>query len=269
MIGSSRASLTLVRQAVDEAYSDPGLEQAGRDLLAVADLLGREKSLRQALADSGRRNSERSQIVASLLGESLSPLALAITTTAVAQRWSAEADLVTAIEIAGSSALLGAAEKSAAAGRVEEEIFRFSRIVESDSELQMTLSGVWVDPRAKRGIVDELLADKATPITAELIGHAVTHLRGRRIDSVMQELVELAAVRRGLVSATVRVAAPLGEEQQSRLQAVLERIYRGPVQLSIDVDPGVVGGISVQVGDEIIDGTLATKITQARRRLAG
>ncbi len=269
MIGSSRTSLAVVKGAVDASFGDPALAQAGRDLLAVADLLFRERSLRKALAESGRSDGDRKQIVERLIGSSISPLALELTKTIVAQRWSSDADLFGALEIAGSSALLATAERAGASDRVEEELFRFSRIVDADSELQMTLSGVWVPQDAKRGIVADLLGGRAHEITAELTAFAVTHLRGRRIDAVLQSLVELAAVRRGEVSAVVRSAVPLSDEQRARLLAVLTRIYGRPAQLSVDVDPDVVGGISVQVGDEIIDGTLATKIAHARRRLAG
>lgn len=269
MLGSSRSSIAAVREMVDGAFDDEGIGQAGRDLLAVADLLTGEKQLRLALSDGGRSEGGRRQILATLVGGQISPLALSIAQQAVALRWSSGSDLVDALEIAGESALLGAAEKQGRADQVEEEIFRFSRIVDGSGDLQLTLAGTGIPGEGKRAIVDELLAGKADPVTVEIVAYVVSHLRGRRIDAALNAVVDLAATRRGQVSAVVRVANGISGPQQERLAAALQGIYGRPVQLSIEIDPQVIGGVSVQVGDEIIDGTLATKIQQARRRIAG
>ena len=170
---------------------------------------------------------------------------------------------------AGASALIGEAERNGRADRVADELFRFGRVVDANGQLQRSLSSTSVPARAKSAIISDLLSERADPITVQLAGFVVTHLRGRRIDEAVAGLVELAAVRRGEISAVVRVAAPLEPDQVERLAAALRNIYGRPVQLSIDVNPAVVGGVSVQVGDEIIDGTIAHRIDQARRRLAG
>lgn len=269
MLGSSRTSLRLLNEAVDAAFDDPGLQQAGTDLLSVADLLTREKSLRLALADGGMGESERKAILERLVGDKISPLGLSLATAAVGLRWSTDSDFVDAVELAGASALIGAAEKAGTADQVAEELFRFGRVVDASGELQLTLTGSGTPVAAKQAIVSDLLNDRTDPVTAELAGFVVTHLRGRRIEDALNTMVELAAVRRGELSAIVRVAAPMAPAQQERLAAALNTVYGQPVQLSVEIDPAVIGGVSVQVGDELIDGTLAHKINQARRRLAG
>jgi F-type H+-transporting ATPase subunit delta len=269
MLGSSRTSLRLLNEAVDAAYSDPGLEQAGADLLAVTDLLTREKSLRLALADGGTPESDRKGILGRLVGDKISPLGLNLATTAVGLRWSSDSDLVDAMELAGASALIGAAEQAGTADQVAEELFRFGRVVDASGDLQLTLTGSGTPVAAKQAIVDDLLGGRANPITAQIAAFVVTHLRGRRIEDAINTMVELAAVRRGEISAVVRVAAPLEPAQEERLAAALRNLYGQPGQLSIEIDPSVIGGVSVQVGDELIDGTLAHKLHQARRRLAG
>jgi F-type H+-transporting ATPase subunit delta len=269
MLGSSRTSLRLLDERLDAAYQDAGLAQAGSDLLAITDLLTREKTLRQALADSGRPTADRERILASLVAGQVAPLALEIASMAVGLRWSSDADFVDALEIAGASALLGAAEQAGTVDRVEEELFRFSRIVDANGELQLTLSGSALSAPGKRSLVERLLVDRADPTSVQLTSFAITHLRGRRIDEALGQLVELAAKRRGRISAVVKVARPLEGDQQERLSAALERVYGRPVQLSVDIDPAVLGGVSVQVGDEIIDGTIAHRMNEARRRLAG
>jgi F-type H+-transporting ATPase subunit delta len=269
MLGSSRTSLRLLNEAVDAAFHDPDLGQAGLDLLAVTDLLMREKSLRQTLADGGRPNAERRDILTRLVASKVSPLALSLAANAVGQRWSSDADLLDALEIAGASALIGAAEREGRADRVAEELFRFGRIVDDSGDLQLTLSSTAVPVTAKQAIISDLLTDRSDPITVELARFAVTHLRGRRVDEALTDLVELAAVRRGELSAVVRVAEPLEADQRERLTAALRNLYGQPVQLSVEVDPAIIGGVSVQVGDEVIDGSIAHRLNQARRRLAG
>lgn len=269
MLGSSRSSLALLKERLLAEFGDPGLRQAGTDVLAVADLLTREKTLRQTLADSGWPASERQRILSSLVGGQISPLALDLASQAVGLRWSSDADLLDALELVGASALLAASESAGTVDRVEEELFRFSRIVDANGDLQLTLSGSGTSDAARRALVHDLLQDRADPTTTELAAFVITHLRGRRIDEALMSLVELAAQRRGRISATVRVAEPLAPDQEERLGAVLRQIYGREVQLSVAIDPAVVGGASVQVGDEIIDGTIAHRINEARRRLAG
>jgi F-type H+-transporting ATPase subunit delta len=269
MLGSSRTSLRLLNEAVDAAFDDPGLGQAGSDLLAITDLLTREKSLRLALADGGLAESGRKEILERLVGGKVSPLALSLSTKAVGLRWSSDADLVDALELAGASALIGQAEKAGTADRVAEELFRFGRVVDANGDLQLTLSGSGTPVESRQAIVADLLANKADDATVQLASFVVTHLRGRRIDEALQTMVELAAVRRGELAAVIRVAGPMEPQQEERLAAALRNLYGQPVQLSIEVDPEIIGGISVQVGDELIDGTLAHKLNQARRRLAG
>ena len=269
MLGSSRTSLKLVNEAVDQAFNDPGLGQAGDDLLAITDLLTRQKPLLSALSDSGRDGADRAAILTRLVGGQVSPLGMSLAATTVGTRWSSDSDLVDAMEQSGASALIGAAEKDGAADRIADELFRFGRIVDASGELQLTLSSSQVPAPAKRALVKDLLSEKTDPTTVKLAAFAVTHLRGRRLDHAINALVDLAAVRRGELSATVRVAAPLEADQEQRLGAALANLYQRPVQLSVDVDPTLIGGVSVQVGDEVIDGTLANKIAQARRRLAG
>lgn len=269
MLGSSRTSMALLNEAIDAAYSDPSLGTAGSDLLTITDLVGREKTLRHALADSGRPEAERVSILRRLLQDKVCPLAMRLAEKAVGARWSNDRDLVDALESAGASALVGAAEREGRADAVADELFRFGRLVDASPELQLTLSSASVPGAAKQQIISDLLAGRAEPTTVQLAGFVLTHLRGRRIDQALDSLVELAAVRRGELSAKVKVAQPLDDDQRERLVAALRNLYRQPVQLSIDIDPSVIGGISVQVGDEIIDGTIAHRLEEARRRLAG
>ena len=269
MLGSSRTSLAIVREAVTGAYEQDGLTQAGSDLLAITDLVGRERVLRAALGDSGSPAGERRAILGRLLADRVSPLALSLAETVVSQRWSSDVDMVDALEIAGALALFSDAEKAGSLERTEEELFRFNRIAAGNDRLQLTISDPALPSQAKRAIVTDLLQDKATDTTITLVAFLATHLRGRRFEAALDGMCELAAERRGRLVAVVTSAIALTEEQLSRLESVLGRIYSRPVELNTVIDPAVIGGVSVQVGDEIIDGTIASRLADARRRMVG
>lgn len=269
MIGSSRASLALVRDKVNAEFANPQLADAGRELLQVADLLTREKPLRSTLADSGRSAQERSRIISELLQGRTDELSRELSAVIAGQRWSSESDLVDAYEYAGAQALLGAAERDGQLDRVENELFRFGRTVVADGDLQLALSSPALSEQTKRNILRDLLTGKASPTTIELLGFVASHLRGRRVEQAVETLTDLAAERRGKLVATVRVARPLNDDQRTRLAAALQRVYGRAVALNTEVDPGIIGGISVQIGDEVIDGSIANRLETARRRVAG
>ncbi|MFN8126813.1 MAG: F0F1 ATP synthase subunit delta [Candidatus Nanopelagicales bacterium] len=269
MIGSSRASLATVDEAVAAAYDNPGLEQAGRDLLQVADLVGREKPLRNALSDAGRPAAERTTMLSDLLAGQISPLGVELSGVVAGLRWSSASDLVDAFEYAGVGALFGAAEKQGQLDRVENELFRFGRVAVTDPDLQMALSSPALPVAAKNGILTDLLSGQTSPVTLDVLSFVTSHLRGRRLDQAVDQMVDLAAQRRGSLVATVRVARPLEGDQQQRLTAALERIYQQPVSTNVEVDPSLVGGITVQIGDEVIDGSISARLENARRRVTG
>lgn len=270
MIGASRVSMGAVRESVDALFdtSDAAALQAdGEALLSVASLLDKERTLRLTMADPAMEAGAKAGMLRSLLAGKIPDSALDLVTTIVSERWSDDRDMLRAITESGQSLLLMSAEKGGRLDRVEEEIFRFDRIIDANPDLQMALTDPATDAATKSSIISSLLEGKADPITIDLLQSAVTGLHGRTVNAAVGELSELAAQRRGRVVADVRTARPLTPEQTSRLEAALARIHNRDVQLNVIVDPSVIGGIEVRVGDEIVDGTLSTRIEAARRRL--
>ncbi len=267
MFGASRESLARAQESLDSRAAEPGFEAVPGDLLAVADLLGREKGLRLQLADSGQTGESRRALVATLLGERIGAVSLAQVQDVSALRWSDSRDFVDALEQLAAAAAFVLADRAGTLDRVEEELFRFGRAVDASSELQMTLTDPSLPASAKSDIVASLIQDQAAPTTALLLEYAVGHLHGLRVDDAVARLSDLAAAQRERVVAHVRVAQPLTPEQRLRLGTVLGRLKGRTVQLDVVVDPSVVGGIAVRVGDEVIDGTIAARLEQARRAL--
>jgi F-type H+-transporting ATPase subunit delta len=269
MIGSSRESLRVCQEGLDARRQDPGFAQLSGELFAVADLLDREWQLRTTLADSGQPQQVRDALVGQILGARVSGLAVDVVRMVVDRRWAEDLDLVMAIEQLADQAAFTVAEADGSLDSTEEELFRFGRALDSSPELQMALTDPAQSAAVKASIARELLQGRSTAATQAVLEYAVGHLHGRRIDSVVDDLCNLAAQQRERVVAEVRVAAPLDASQTQRLADALSRLKGRTVRLNVAVDPTVVGGVHVRIGDEVIDGTVASRMEQARRALLG
>ena len=267
MIGASRNSLALVQGTLRSRSGQGDLSALSAELLAAADVLAGEKSLRQNLADSGQPSAARSALIKDVFGSKVSTLTVEVLGEIVAARWSSDTDLVDAVELLGSQAAFVAADKAGSLDRVESELFHFGRAVQASSELQMTLTDPSLSAQAKSAIVGDLIGSKVDSITLGLIKHVAGHLRGRRVDSVLETLGNLAAEQRNQVVAEVRSAVSLDANQTSRLSAALSKITGKNVRINVAIDPSVLGGISVTIGEDVIDGSIAARLESARRSL--
>ena len=268
MQGASRAALAHSVEAF-EASPAASSAQVSEGLYAVAALLDREPSLRRAFTDPASSPDARRGLAQALLGRQLDAAALEVLSDLVAQRWSSPADLRAAVEVLAADAALRAAEHDGALDDVEDELFRFARLLEREPALRRALTDPGLPDDRKSALLRELLGDRARPQTLRLVEIAVTRSRGRSVETVLDELADLAAQRRSRFVAQVRVARPLEPQQEARLVASLERLYGRQIQLQVDVDPAVLGGISVRVGDEVLDGTVQRNLEAVRRNLAG
>ena len=131
----------------------------------------------------------------------------------------------------------------------------------------MTLTDPSLSAQTKSAIVGDLIGSKVDSITLALVKHVAGHLRGRRVDSVLETLGNLAAEQRNQVVAEVRSAVSLDANQTSRLSAALSKITGKNVRINVAIDPSVLGGISVTIGEDVIDGSIAARLESARRSL--
>ncbi len=269
MIGSSRESLAACQDGLDARRQEAGFPQLSGELFAVADLLGREGQLRSTLADSGQPHSVREGLVRQVLSGRVSDLAVDVVLMVADRRWAEDLDLVLTIEQLADQAAFTVAEGDGTLDAAEEEIFRFGRALDASPALQMALTDPAQTATVKSAIARDLLQGRSTAATREVIEFAVGHLHGRRIDSVVDDLCGLAAMQRDRVVAEVRVAAPLDESQVQRLADALSRIKGRRVRVNVAVDPSVLGGVQVRIGDDLIDGTVSSRMEQARRALLG
>ena len=267
--GALKDALTRFEESIGSLPDGAGSRQVSEGLYAVAALLDREPSLRRALTDPASTPRTRAQLVDTLLGAQLAPLPLSVLRDLVSDRWSSPEDLRDAVELIAANAALRAAEGDGALDEVEDELFRFERLLEREPRLRAALTDPGLPVDRKSALLRDLLGGKANDTTLRLVEIAVTRSRGRSLETALQDLVELAASRRSRYVAQVRVARPLDPAQEQRLSGTLARIYGRAVQLQVDVDPTVLGGVEVRVGDEVIDGTVSRRLQNVRRSLAG
>jgi len=265
--------MTLIQETLDQRYTDAGsgadFSEAGSGLLAASSLIDGERNLKAMFSDPALSGEGKTEVVAKLFTGKITAIAQAVLVQVVTSRWNSDADLVDAVEQSGVILVLMGAEKDGESDRVEEELFRFGRAIDANADLQMALTDPASTPEVKSGIVDSLLAGKSADQTIVLISHTAGSLRGRRIQDAISGLSELAASRRGRVVAQIRVATELNDDQKTRLAEALAKLHGREVELNVTVDPSVIGGIEVTIGDEVIDGTASTKLEQARRKMAG
>jgi F-type H+-transporting ATPase subunit delta len=268
---ASREALGLAENALGEVIGDAGTDPAvvGEELFSVVDLLTREIGVRRAVGDGSADPQARKRLVRSLLEGKISEPALKVLDAVVTNRWSAPRELLEGLESLGRSALLTSAEKTGNLDAVEDQLFRIARILESEAELQRALSDWNAPVEAKRNLVRSLFGDKVDVVTEKLAEQVIAAHRGHGIGAELDQLVELAAQRRERSVAHVTSASELSDGQRDQLAEKLGRIYGRPIVLHIEVDPGLVGGLVVRVGDEVIDGSTAGRIEALRRQLAG
>ena len=273
MHAASRQALRTLRERLDAVTgrgADGGrLVELARELVAVAELLSGQPRLRRMLADPSTEAERRADMVARLLAGKVAANTVQLVRDAVALRWSTPWDLVDALELVSADVLLAAAENDGVLDQVEDELFRFERILDAYSDLSALLDEAAVAADRRVRLLDEVTAGKVHPITRELLAHAVASRRRRAMSFAIDELLATAAARRERSIAKVISAVPLTEEQENRLAGALSEQYDRSITVRVAVEPAVRGGLVVRIGDEVIDGSVATRLAQVRRALAG
>ncbi|CAN5473889.1 F0F1 ATP synthase subunit delta [soil metagenome] len=268
MRGTSAQSQRQVVAAVEEAVGDSDAGVLGDELFAVVDVLDSAPSLRRILTDPAAAEDAKVGLARSLFADKVSEATMVVLAATAKQRWSSSRDIGDALETAGVIAHVLGAERAGQLDEVEDEMFRFGRVAHGNGELRAALADRALPRTRKRDLVRSLLQGRSTEHTVSLVSEAVVARQGS-FEVTLARYGELAAERRSQLVALVRSAYDLDLDERERLAAALERTYGKPVHLNVVVDPSVLGGLAVQVGDEVIDATVSGRLHDAHRRLTG
>jgi len=271
MRGVSRASFAELseRLSAEHITSATVATNLASELFAVVGLLDTEHGLRRALSDPGKPAAEKGAVASALLHGKITARAEALAAAAAAAPWATSGDLSDAIEQLAVEAMVLAAETEDGLDDLEDGLFRFGRVVAANPDLRAALADPSLPADGKRELLRTLLDGKVTPVTLTLISQMVAHPRGRSLNAALDLCADSAARHRQQLIAVVHTAAELSASQRRRLAQALARSYGHDVHLDVVVDPSVVGGLSIQIGDELIDGTAASRLAAVRRKLAG
>ena len=267
--GSSRQSLLAARTALDAAVKGVDAQAASTlstELFFIANVLGSNIAVRRALTDPSRDAQAKGAFIKDLLASKVGAAALGLLTEISALRWSGAKDLVQVIEQLAIEAEASAANISGELDRVEDEIFTAATAFAGSSELRKAVTSDATN--AKAALVAEVLKN-ASSSTVKLVSQMVNAWRGRSIEAAFADYQWALAARRNRVIALVRVATPLSQAQIDRLTTSLTSKVGQPVRINIEIDPSVLGGVSIKFADEIVDGSVSNRLAGAARALAG
>jgi F-type H+-transporting ATPase subunit delta len=273
------AALAHLRDAIKSQLLDqpdplaalPPEEFAGLagELHQVSRLLEVQPRLRRALGDPSTSADRRTGFARNLLTGKISDSALSLVAQAVSLRWSNPWDLTDALSIVGDELLLDSAQRAGHLDNVEDELFRFGRILRAQDDLRGLLDEQSVPAERRIGLLTEVVGNKVDPVTLALLDQAVRSGRKRTIELAIDDLLERTAELRGQSVADVSTAVALTDEQEQRLGAALSRWYDRTITVRTLVDPSIQGGLVVRIGNEIIDGSVAHRLAVVRAELAG
>ena len=270
---ASRAAIAQMRERLSEVLPEvggaAGQRELAEQLYSASSLLDAQPRLRRTLGDAATDASGRSELAKQLFGAQVSASAVNLISFAAERRWSSPWDLADSLEILADDALLSAAEQQGDLDAVEDELFRFERILGASGELVSALDEQGVPVERRQALLNSVLAGKVNPITTELLNHAVGSNRKPNLLLAIDDLLEASAARRERSVARVLSATELTDTQSERLASTLSTMYGRPISVRSAVDPRVQGGLQVKVGDEVIDGTVTSRLAAARAALAG
>ena len=269
--GSSRQSLAALRNSLDGALAGLSSKESSAlsaDLFTALAALQSSVGLRRALTDPARDASSKAQLVSELFGKSISSQAVSVLGAAAGLRWSSPADIATAVEQIAVESEVASANGDGSLDRAEDELFAFSRLLIQENELRQALNTPQTPVANKVEIVKALFASKYAPATLSLLTHLVQNLAGRSIESALESFSSAFQARRNRTVAHVRSTVALSDAQRARLTEVLTKQAGQPVHINVEIDSSLVGGISVRFADELIDGSISTRLANARRAVA-
>ncbi|MCZ4499822.1 MAG: synthase subunit delta [Marmoricola sp.] len=265
--GASAEAQAGLRAAIDSAgASSADLATLGDDLLGAAAVFRAEPGLRRVATDQSLDASAKAGLVRQVFDGKISAGGLDLVADAGTRRWTTTRDLADVLEHLGVVAVAKSAGGDA--GRLADELFAVSQLVAENADLRSALSEPTRSAADKAGLLQGLLDGKALAATQRLAGLALNGSH-RTVSVALDEYQKVAASVKDESVAKVRVARPLTDADRDRLQNALARQYGRPVHLNVSVEPGLVGGMRVEIGDDVIDGSVSSRIDDARRRLAG
>ena len=268
--GTSRASVLTLRKALTDAVSKQSANDAATfasELFTILTVLSSSVGLRRALTDNSRDKSAKADLISNLFGKNIKSEAQALLATASSLRWSSPAELADAVEQLAVEAQSAAAEKSNEQESLESELFDFARVLIANPDLRQALNTSADSDEGKLALLDAVVKGKYASSTLTLLQKVVILRRGRSIDATLAAYSHYVSTRNNRLIAHVKSAVAISDDQLKKLVAALSKQMGKEVHVNVEIDPKVLGGISIRYADDVIDGTIFNRLAEAGRAL--
>jgi len=267
MASSTRQALAAAKEALAPTLAKADLKFA-EEIFGIGAAIGSSIQLRNILSDPSGEKKAKAGALQAVFGKSVSKEALEFANTLSGYRWSKGGDLVAAFTQLGVFTIAGIAAKAKKLEELEAELFAFNQALASDRDLQTAFSSRQASLEAKLELIDVLTKKKVSDAAAILLRNAIINSRNVRLAVMLENFIKQVSAYASRLVANVTVAAELSKSQLERLEATLTKTYGQEINLNVEIDPSILGGVKVQVSGEIIDGSVVARLNQAKMQLA-
>ena len=268
--GSSRASVITLRKSLADNVSKQSATEASQfstDLFTVLTVLSSSVGLRRALTDNSRDTASKAQLISDLFGKNIGDAVKALVTQAAGLRWSNPSEIADAIENLAVESASAAADKNNELEQLENQLFDFTQVLIANPDFRQALNTTADSDEGKVSLVESVVTGKYVDSTINLLKKVVLLRRGRNIDATLATYAHYVSNSRNRLVAHIKTAVELSPTQKSSLIAALTKQMGREVHVNIEIDPKVLGGISIRYADDVIDGTVVNRLAEASRAL--
>jgi F-type H+-transporting ATPase subunit delta len=267
MASSTRQALAAAKEALAPQLAKADLKFA-EEIFGIGAAIGSSIQLRNILSDPSGEKKAKAGALQAVFGKAVSKEALEFANTLSCYRWSKGGDLVAAFTQLGVFTIAGIVAKAKKLEELEAELFAFNQALASDRDLQTAFSSRQASLEAKLELMDTLTKKKVSEAATILLRNAIINSRNVRLAVMLENFIKQVSAYAQRLVANVTVAAELSKSQLERLEATLTKTYGQEINLNVEIDPSILGGVKVQVSGEIIDGSVVARLNQAKMQLA-
>lgn len=268
--GSSRASVKTLRKSLTQAVEKQSANEVAllaQDLFVILSVLSSSIGVRRALTDNARDVGAKADLISNLFGKNITAQAQALFANAAALRWSNPGEIADAIENLAIEAEATSADKNNELEQLENQLFDFARVLRANPELRQALNTSADTDQSKVALLESVVKGNYANSTVNLLKRVITLRRGRSIDATLATYAHYVSARKDRLVAHVKSAVALSDAQLNKLVAALDKQMGRDVHINLEIDPKVLGGISIRYADDVIDGTIVNRLADAGRAL--
>lgn len=268
--GASRASVKTLRKSLADVVNKQSAAEITtltKDLFTILTVLSTSIGVRRALTDNSRDAAAKAELISNLFGRSIASPAQSLLAQAATLRWSSPGEVSDAVENLAVEAASAAADKNGELERLENELFDFARLLRAYPELRQGLNTSADTDERKLVLLEDVVNGRYADSTVALLCKVITLRRSRSIDATLSAYSYYVSARKDRVVAHVKSAVKLSQGQIEKLVAALSKQMGKEVHVNVEVDPKILGGISIRYADDVIDGSIINRLAQAGRAL--